>query len=249
MNNRTAGPYLENLGDALELAAQEQIALAQRPRRRSRWVPAVVTVALLLTVGTVLAILVPTPPPAAAGVAVSRLTTEGAVIQGVSTDLVDGTAVFEGCMADGGYVAEGRLRVLFTNTGDFFTFEQLDTEKPDGAEAFVSRDGKAVEADERADTFWTCAEELLARATETRPVLEPLPSEFRVQVESCLVRAEKISGLVLEEAVVNEVGHLEIVFQHDSLKDPNESVLTDADRACLDQVERAFLDHRGSQDR
>jgi hypothetical protein len=67
-------------------------------------------------------------------------------------------------------------------------------------------------------------------------------------VESCLLQAEKISGLVLEKAVADEDGHLEIVFQHDSLKDPHESVLTDADRACLDQVERAFLDHRGSQD-
>jgi hypothetical protein len=152
-------------------------------------------------------------------------------------------------MAGGGYVAEGQLRVLFTNTGDFFTVEQLDTAKSDWAEAFVSSDGKTVEADERADMFWTCAEGLLARATETRPVLEPLPSEFRVQAESCLLEAERITGLVLETAVVDKDGHLEIVFQHDSLEDPNESVLTAADRACLEQVERALGERQASQDR
>ncbi len=73
MNNPTAIPYLKNLGDALELAAQQQITLAPRPQRRSRWVPAVVTAALLLTVGTVLAVLVPTLPPAAAGVEIQQV--------------------------------------------------------------------------------------------------------------------------------------------------------------------------------
>ena len=73
MNNPTAIPFLEDLGDALEHAAEQQITLAARPQRRSRWVPAVVTAALLLTAGTVLAVLLPTPPPAAAGVEIQQV--------------------------------------------------------------------------------------------------------------------------------------------------------------------------------
>ena len=170
--------------------------------------------------------------------------TEEPVIQSLRSDLVDGTGVFEECMAGGGYVAEAPLRVLFTNTGDFIT---VDTAESDWAQAFISGDGTAVNSADRADRFWTCAEELLARATDTRPELEPLPSEFRVQAENCLQQAQKITGLAVEKAGIDEDGHLEIVFQHDTLDDPTESVLTDVDRACLEQVEQAIRDRR-SQD-
>ncbi len=147
-------------------------------------------------------------------------------------------------MAGGGYVAEAPLSVLFTNTGDFIT---VDTAESDWVQAFVSDDGSAVDDDDRADRFWICADELMARATDIRPELEPLPSEFQIQAEDCLLQAEKITGLVVEKAGVDEDGHLEIVFQHDTLEDPTESVLTDIDRACLEQVEHALLAHR-SQD-
>ena len=163
----------------------------------------------------------------------------------VPEGLVDGTDDFVACMDRAGFGPVGQVQVVYSKTGDFFAIDQLVPGLPEREQAFLSLADS--EATDRRDKYSACAEELLSQGTEPGPLLEPLPARFRAQVESCLLQAPLVSGLVLIDAGVDEAGHLDIKFEHDGLEDPLETVLTDSDRACLERVERAYRDHRTAQ--
>jgi len=132
---------------------------------------------------------------------------------------------------------------------DFFTVQQLDNTKAEWEEAFVSSSGEASLAEERSTVFWDCAAELLASTSQYSPPLVVLPTEYRDQVQSCLLGAKNVSGLVLQEAAVGKDGHLQVTFRHDSPEDLSQAILTNEDKECLGRVEQAFAESQTSANR